>query len=323
MKPFKQLSATVFIPVYNGEEFLDDVLKSLKSQVVPFDYEIFVIDSGSTDRSLEIIKKYDVRLHEIPNEEFGHGKTRNLAAQMSKSTFMVYLTQDAVPVNDVWLQYMLEPFFIDDKIAAVLGKQIPRPDCNITVKREVNGVFGNLGPENSIIIHRGNSLVNEKLKTDSPSFLSDVCAAYRREILIDEIPFKEVAYAEDQAIGQEILDHGYLKAYAPLAKVWHSHDFSVREYFYRKYDEYMGLKEGMGIEPHISFKELVLGTIKATVKDYLAISRDRDYSVFKKITQLIRSPGYNLAVRMAIRSVDKSNTKRNKYSLESRQKNKG
>ena len=78
------LDASVVILTYNGEQHIDEILASLTTQRFDGTYEILVIDSGSTDSTLDLIAKYpSVRLVQIPNSEFGHGKTRNLGAHLA------------------------------------------------------------------------------------------------------------------------------------------------------------------------------------------------------------------------------------------------
>ena len=57
--------------------------------------EILAIDSGSRDRTLAILESHAVRVIRIPPQEFGHGKTRNLAAAQAQGDYLVFLTQDA------------------------------------------------------------------------------------------------------------------------------------------------------------------------------------------------------------------------------------
>ena len=152
----------MFIPTFNGEDYLEDLLSSVLSQEIPLQYDVLIIDSGSSDSTLDIIKNFPtVKLHEIPNAEFGHGKTRNLAASMSSADYMVYLSQDAVPANNHWLEAMVEPFIINSDVVAVFGKQVPRPHSDAPTKREVSTVFNSLGPEHSIMINRKSSLISQ------------------------------------------------------------------------------------------------------------------------------------------------------------------
>jgi len=72
------IDASVIIPVKNGAEFLDEVLTAISAQVSQFAFEVLVIDSGSSDDSLQIAARHNVTLVTIPPHEFNHGETRNL-----------------------------------------------------------------------------------------------------------------------------------------------------------------------------------------------------------------------------------------------------
>ena len=78
------VAVTVVIPTLNGERYLAEVLDAVARQEFAGEVETLVIDSGSTDATLEIVRgRQGVRLHEIPNAEFGHGRTRNLGARLA------------------------------------------------------------------------------------------------------------------------------------------------------------------------------------------------------------------------------------------------
>ena len=121
-----EFDATVVILTYNGEQHLEEILNAVHAQRYGGTFETLVIDSGSTDSTLDIIAKNPwVRLHQIPNSEFGHGKTRNLGAHLAKGRYVVYLTHDATPASDRWLHEITAPFDISERIVAVMGSQVP------------------------------------------------------------------------------------------------------------------------------------------------------------------------------------------------------
>jgi rhamnosyltransferase len=312
--------ATIFIPTYNGERYLGTLLKSVFKQQLSRPYEVLIIDSGSTDKTLEIIKRFPkVKLHKIPNSEYGHGKTRNLAARMAKGEFVVYLSQDAVPVNKRWLEYMLEPFKLSDKVFCVFGQQVPRPFCDATTKREVASAFKPLGSEHSIIIQRKRSLLTNKLAKPYLTFFSDVNSAVRKDYLLNKIPYRDIRYSEDQFLGKDILDAGFFKAYAPLGTVSHSNEYSLREYFYRKYDENLGIYETLGVLPPPGKLFHIRKTTGDILRDYLFIVRDKDYTFPQKLRNIVSSTLRNPLKQLAAYLIaNPKHRKRHglKYSLE-------
>jgi rhamnosyltransferase len=307
---------TVAIPSFNGEEFIGDTLKAVSDQATDLKYEVLVIDSGSNERTLDIIKSFPkVRLHQIPNTEFGHGKTRNQAVSMADSEFVVFLTDDAVPAHDRWLDYMIEPFSINPKVGCVFGKQIPRPHCFVTLKREIHQVFKSFGDDGSISLQRKTDLTDSLGITNN--FMSDVNSAIRKSTW-EKIKFQDVNYAEDQLMGIDMLNAGYIKAYTPLGAVYHSHDYPLNKYFKRKFDEYVGLRKSTGHVAHAGLRELLVGSAKATLQDHLFLVRDKEYSFFEKIHDFFLAPIYNVMLRLAIRKAAHSLSDESirRYSLE-------
>jgi glycosyltransferase involved in cell wall biosynthesis len=89
---------TVTVLTFNRDRFIDAILTAVEAQTYDGDVDILVVDSGSTEDTLSIVASHSaVRLHAIPNSEFGHGKTRNLAAHLAASEVVAYLTHDAAP----------------------------------------------------------------------------------------------------------------------------------------------------------------------------------------------------------------------------------
>jgi rhamnosyltransferase len=316
---------TVFVPTFNGEAHLSELIEAVLKQELPKSYELelLIIDSGSTDKTLVIIETYkdQVRLVEIPNKEFSHGGTRGKAAHLAKGEFVLYLTQDATPTNDRWLINMIEPFFLSDQIGCVFGRQIPRPNAAVTIKREVATVFTSFGPSNAILVHRNKSIVDNSNKVTAHPFFSDVNSAVRRHLVTGPVPFRNVHYAEDQALAEDMQQGGYLKAYAPEGAVWHSNEYTARQYYQRKFDEYIGLQESIGTHFKPSKKSLLLGWVRPTLADYRFIWHDHEYGPRSKLKWLVLSPFYNIGNQAGKYYAGKhlhNNKKRQKISLETK-----
>ena len=87
-----------------------------------------------------------------------------------------------------------------------------------------------------------------------------------------------------------------------LGSVYHSHDYSPRKYYQRKFDEYVGLRKSTGITAAAGKRELTLGTIKSTLQDYIFLTQDSEMGWAEKTHDFfLRAPFYNLGLRLAIR----------------------
>ena len=111
-----------------GSQFRD-LLKAILSQNTKYKFEVIVVDSGSNDETLKIAKEFKTKLFKIPPEEFGHGKTRNYGAKLAKGNFLVFLTHDALPSGNDWLDQLLAPFS-EDQVVGIYARQIPKPDAS-------------------------------------------------------------------------------------------------------------------------------------------------------------------------------------------------
>lgn len=329
MKTRDSIYATIIIPTYNGEKYIGDILAILFRQDVVFKYEVLIIDSGSTDKTLEVIAEYkkrynNLRLHQIPNEQFGHGKTRNQAAQLAEGEIVVYLSHDAIPAHDEWLYEMIKPFSISDKIVGVMGKQDPRPGCQPILKYEIQSVFRNLGPDFGTTIFYNDTFIKDEGVRDAVSFYSDVNSAARRDFLVNTIPYQDVRYAEDQLFGQDLIEAGYYKAYAPRGNVIHSNDLTLREYKHRLFDETMGLRKiGRANAPPsvgVAMRQAVTGSLR----DAFRILKDPAISWKRKVYWFVINPLYHIEKWRGIRRAYKVSLHDTrsyiKHSLEERRK---
>ena len=85
-----------------------------------------MIDSGSTDGTAELARRYGASVHWISRDEFEHGATRNLGIALSGGEYVAFIVQDAVPFDEWWLAAMVENLERDKLVAGVYGRQIPR-----------------------------------------------------------------------------------------------------------------------------------------------------------------------------------------------------
>ncbi|WP_106849020.1 glycosyltransferase family A protein [Blastococcus sp. Marseille-P5729] len=293
--------ATVVVLTFNGARHLRRVLEAVVAQRLDEPFETLVLDSGSTDQTLRIIAQFPgVRLHEIPNSRFQHGATRNLAARLAAGTYVVYLTQDAIPIGDRWLHEMLEPMRRIPEVKAVVGRQEPRAGCFPLLKREIRAVFSAQGSADGVTIYCGTDRVIST-GMDVPSFYSDVNSATERALLLGPIPYREVEYAEDQLFGKDVLQAGFAKAYAGRGAVEHSNDLTRSELAKRTFDETIGVRH-IGFEvPALSAAQTSRLVLRDIVHGFVDTVRDRDYSPLRKVYWIVFNPVFVITKWQAVR----------------------
>lgn len=224
------MRVSVIIPTLNAEKLIAELVLRLKQQTLR-PTEIIVVDSSSEDRTVEVSAEMGCRTLVIKREAFDHGDTRNLGAKLSSGDVLVFMTQDARPVEDRFLENLVRPLGdpADPLMAASFGRQLARNDA---VPPEKFARFFNY-PDTGLV----------KSKEDLPRlgirtfFFSDVCSAVRKRGFEAVGGFPEkIVMNEDMILAAKLILQGYKVAYVPEAAVWHSHNYSIIQQFRRYFD---------------------------------------------------------------------------------------
>lgn len=237
------MDVSIVIPTKNGGQQFKAVIEAVFNQKTNYTYEVICIDSGSSDETLTIIKQYDIRLFQIAPSTFGHGKTRNYGASKSQGKYIVFITQDALPANETWLDSFISAMEAFPDAVGGFGRHLPYPNCNIFDARDINGLFAGFGDENKLFyIEDEKRYKEEEGYRHLLAFYSDNNSCMRRDVW-EKFPYDDVNFAEDQIWARRIIEAGYKKLYCPQAVVYHSHNYTLKTYFGRYFDEYKGLWE--------------------------------------------------------------------------------
>ena len=264
---------SIILLTYNGDRYLEEVLEAIFSQRTSFSYEVIAIDSGSTDRSVAILKNHPVRLIQIPNREFGHGRTRNFGAQHAIGRYVVYLTQDATPANELWLENLARPLAEDPRLAGSYSRQIPRPECNPIESRDISLGAGPLRIVKKVDLQ--DPIQKDLYDAHQSRFItfSNVSSCIRRDVLL-RMPFSEpLVMVEDQEWCKRAIESGWWVIYESTSSVYHSHNHSLRTIFARHYDYGRSLREFIWLP--ISIKGVLLYTICESLGDTIYILGQR------------------------------------------------
>lgn len=217
----------VIVPTLNPRlEEISDLVEAVRGQIGEKVWINF-IDSSSDDT--EFYQLAD-DVHRIEKREFNHGATRNLGASLvpESCSVLIFMTQDAVPVGQHWLQDLTQPI-LSGEAQATFARQLPKLDATLL---EAFARYFNYPSFSSL--KRGGNVDMANVKT---FFFSSVCSAIDKEIFWKTEGFpSDVIMNEDMALAAKILGGGYAIKYVAEAAVRHSHTYSLRQQFRRNFD---------------------------------------------------------------------------------------
>lgn len=226
MTEFKNVD--IILPVCNPDERTVQSVKRLLKQTYPIN-RIYIIhtDKGMFPKELETLSN-KIHITHIRPEEFDHGGTRHQGAMMSHTQFFIYMTQDALPVNERLVENLMEAFQ-NEKVGAAYARQLPAADCG-AIERFTRNF--NYPPESRVKSEEDLSVLGIKTY-----FCSNTCAAYRKSVYMSLGGFEtKVIFNEDMIMAGRIIQSGYKIAYAADAQVIHSHHDGCMKLFKRNFD---------------------------------------------------------------------------------------
>lgn len=221
------VEVSIIMLTKNGGPHLERILPTVVAQAAKASGEVLAVDSGSSDGTLELLRRFPVRIEQIAPQDFHHARTRNFAARLAQGPILVLLSQDAVPVSGSWLESMIKNFD-DPQVGAVYGRQVPKPDSSLERREALDAVYGEL------------RVVKDPAHRNGLGYrfyhFSDANAAIRRSVW-EKTQFPEdLKVFEDLGIAKRVLDSGWKIVYEPKAAVIHSHDHNTVGLLKRYFD---------------------------------------------------------------------------------------
>jgi rhamnosyltransferase len=138
------METSIIIRTKNEEKWVGEVLEKIFTQTYR-DFEVIIVDSGSTDMTLDIIKKFPVRLFEIKPEDFSYPYALNFGCRQSKAEkHFVFLSAHSLPISKTWLGDGISGFSLEENIMGVYGNVRALPDATIWEKLYFNSFWDNI-----------------------------------------------------------------------------------------------------------------------------------------------------------------------------------
>lgn len=210
---------SVIIRSFNECWALRETLPALFAQ----DYknlELIVIDSGSTDGSVELIRcSQPHHFIQIQPQEYNPARVMNHAMQLADSDFGIFLNADATPQDNHWLRPLVEALR-DTQTAAVFGRQIPRPDCRAVFVHDYERCFG-----------------PRRESGNWDHFFSMASSGIRKDIWARRGFDVRMQYSEDDEYTRWCRARGYQVKYVPTSVAMHSHNYTPAQAYRRSFGE--------------------------------------------------------------------------------------
>jgi rhamnosyltransferase len=270
---------SIVIRAKNEEEYIAEVLAALLAQDDPEEFEIIVIDSGSTDGTREVVRGFPVRLTEIQPEHFSFGSALNLGVELAHGRIIVNLSAHCTPTSHAWLRHLVAPLRSDPKLVATYGRQEPRKGVN---------PFEELGLQLAFPA--------DKLQRPNALFSNANCAVWRTALLSK--PFDErLTFSEDLVWRMQFKPDQIL--YVPEASVYHSHPINFKYWAQRFETDGMAtiaMQRQYGIiNPYVRRND----NFVAATRDFLGSCRERSlFFIFRGYFRFLPLVPFFEAVRV-------------------------
>lgn len=198
--------ASIVIRTLNEAEYLGDLLDMIARQSTgELDHEVVLIDSGSTDGTVEIARAHGCRITTISKQEFSFGRSLNRGCDFARGDILVFISGHCIPVDEHWLLALCKPV-MEGKVAYSYGRQVGDDDSFFSERR----IFAKYFPETSVIPQDG-------------FFCNNANSAISREAWARHRFDEELTGLEDMALAKVLVNEGETIGYVAEAPVFHHH----------------------------------------------------------------------------------------------------
>jgi len=248
---------SIIIRTLNEDRHLEELLQSISIQEInDCEVEVIIVDSGSTDQTLEIATSHNAKIRHILKENFTFGRSLNYGCDFASGDYLVFISGHCVPTDSNWLANLLEPIVCNEAVY-VYGRQIGNSDSKFSECQ----LFKKLYPEDAIS-NQGNV------------FCNNANSAIRRDIWA-EFRFNEnLTGLEDLELAARVQNAGMKVSYVCNASVYHLHYESFSKIKNRFERESLALQHIMP-QIHVSFFDFLRYFLSSVFLDFRVACQER------------------------------------------------
>jgi rhamnosyltransferase len=200
-------SIGVVIRSLNEEQHIGRLLTGLSHQTVQPNH-VVLIDSGSTDATVEIAGRFGADIRTISPDQFSFGRSLNLGCSILETEIVVIVSAHVYPVYDTWLDQLVKPL-ASDQVALSYGRQLGDERTKFSEEQLMRRWF----PDASVPVQQH-------------PFCNNANAAIRRDIWAAQPYDEDLTGLEDIDWARRAIDKGYFLAYVAESPVVHVHEES-------------------------------------------------------------------------------------------------
>lgn len=242
-------SVSIVIRTLNEGKWLRQLLEAVGSQALSQGgHETIIVDSGSTDGTLDIAREYQCRVISIRKEEFTFGRSLNRGCAAAEGRNLAFISGHCIPTNGTWLRDLVAPLESGDAQYAY-GRQLGYQTTRFSEKQ----IFEKYFPASRQFAQGG-------------FFCNNANAALRRDVWVNHPFDEELTGLEDMQLGKRLLAAGMKLAYVPEAGVFHIHEENWAKIRLRYEREAIALQQIMP-EVHLNMSDFLRYFISAVLHD--------------------------------------------------------
>jgi YgiT-type zinc finger domain-containing protein len=200
--------ASILIKSNDQHEYLEQSFPIIKRQTEQ-SYEIIFLYSGSNEATVELAEESGAKVIKIEPSEFSHSRALNRGASEAQGEFLVFLSADAVPASDRWLESLLQRFD-DPTVAGVYGRHTPRRGVPLSLLDRVR-------------IHMRYGTDGRFQKDNNDNLFSNANSAIRKRLWEQHHFDERLREVEDYEWSRWAQSVGYQIRYEPEAAAEHTH----------------------------------------------------------------------------------------------------